>query len=592
MDEAGAWDRGRLPWGVWYKRGVSNDFSRWAPPEADSTPAPEAEPTTQSTAEQPADRAVSSGTSPVSDRFAPTIGQSEGTATGQSGVASSLKPVLGSLVTGATRTTATPRSSASPHEASSPASAPRKGLRPPRTRTNPERIAGHQAYIRLQRKKAALIVAAILAVIALLFALPRFITAIPQPTAKPVASQGYKGSATNTNVLSSDWAAGVSVAWTLPEPRTGIDNPSETTLFADGTTLYMVSRDHHSYSISLAAIDVSSSEPAVLWTSNDGSMQIPYSGTDFSIVSVGEWLAIENVLISKSTGIQTQAPWEDGHPITMVDDILVTCSGMETCAGWKQESGSWTQQWQSITGKQSRNSSLSRWDGPRTIGTGEEASALVPVDDYRNPQIVNVHTGVVTTFGQEGRLANARSYSYDALYPAADGLIVRKNATLLEKFDMSGNSLGTFGRSLKYIIPAEDGRMPTLSEWDAFFDSGRTPWTTGMLEATGDRCQTLTVQTSGGVAKYSAEGLVGVSSSTRPPCSFSPTHARASADGTAAFILNIGYKEQTVYFFDMANNKVYTSTELTAAQNLTWVYDDLLVGVTDEGLIAFTPTSS
>lgn len=571
---------------------MSNDFSRWAPPNSDSTPTPNDEPKTRSTAEQPAEHAASTGASPVSDRFAPTIGQSEGTATGQSGVASSLKPVLGSLVTGATRTTATPRSSASPHEASSPSSAPRKGLRPPRTRTNPERIAGHQAYIRLQRKKAALIVAAILAVIALLFALPRFITAIPQPTAKPVASQGYKGSATNTNVLSSDWAAGVSVAWTLPEPRTGIDNPSETTLFADGTTLYMVSRDHHSYSISLAAIDVSSSEPAVLWTSNDGSMQIPYSGTDFSIVSVGEWLAIENVLISKSTGIQTQAPWEDGHPITMVDDILVTCSGMETCAGWKQESGSWTQQWQSITGKQSRNSSLSRWDGPRTIGTGEEASALVPVDDYRNPQIVNVHTGVVTTFGQEGRLANARSYSYDALYPAADGLIVRKNATLLEKFDMSGNSLGTFGRSLKYIIPAEDGRMPTLSEWDAFFDSGRTPWTTGMLEATGDRCQTLTVQTSGGVAKYSAEGLVGVSSSTRPPCSFSPTHARASADGTAAFILNIGYKEQTVYFFDMANNKAHTSTELRAARNHTWVYDDLLVGLTDEGLIAFTPTSS
>ena len=520
------------------------------------------------------------------------MGQSEGTATGQSGVASSLKPVLGSLVTGATRTTATPRLSASRHEASSPSSAPRKGLRPPRTRTNPERIAGHQAYIRLQRKKAALIVAAILAVIALLFALPRFITAIPQPTAKPVASQGYKGSATNTNVLSSDWAAGVSVAWTLPEPRTGIDNPSETTLFADGTTLYMVSRDHHSYSISLAAIDVSSSEPAVLWTSNDGSMQIPYSGTDFSIVSVGEWLAIENVLISKSTGIQTQAPWEDGHPITMVDDILVTCSGMETCAGWKQESGSWTQQWQSITGKQSRNSSLSRWDGPRTIGTGEEASALVPVDDYRNPQIVNVHTGVVTTFGQEGRLANARSYSYDALYPAADGLIVRKNATLLEKFDMSGNSLGTFGRSLKYIIPAEDGRMPTLSDLEAFFTSGKTPWTTGMMEASGDKCEVLTLHTTAGAATYSAEGMKGIADSYGSFCQFAPTHARASADGTAAFVQKIGYKEQTVYFFDMANNKAYTSTDLTAAQNLTWVYDDLLVGLTDEGLIAFTPTSS
>ena len=572
MDEAGAQDRGKLPRGVWYKRGVSNDSSRWAPPEADSTPAHEAEPTTQSTAEQ-----------------------SQGSAAGDLGVASSLKPVLGSLVTGATRTTATPRSSASRGEASSPASTPRKALRPTHTRTNPERIALHQAYIRLQKKKAALIIAASLAVIALVLALPRLMASVPSfrsVTRGPIAVQGYQGLATNTNVLSSDWAAGVSVAWTVPEPRTGIDKPFETTLFADNTTLYMVSRDHNSYSISLAAIDVSASEPTVLWTSNDGSMRIPYSGTDLSIVSVGEWLAVENILISKSTGIQTQAPWEDGHPIAMVDDILVTCSGMETCAGWKQEAGSWTQQWQSITGKQSRNSSLSRWDGPRTIGTGDEASALVPVDDYRNPQIVNVHTGVVTTLGQEGRLANARSYSYDALYPASDGLIVRKNATLLEKFDMSGNSLGTFGPRLKYIIPAEDGGMPTLSEWDAFFDSGRTPWTTGMLEATGDRCQTLTVHTTGGVTKYSAEGLVGVSSSTRPPCSFSPTHARASADGTAAFIQNIGYKEQAVYFFDMANNKAYTSTELTSAQNLTWVYDDLLVGLTDEGLIAFTPTSS
>lgn len=572
---------------------MSNDFSRWAPPDANSAPAPGSEPTTQSADEQPADRAASSGASPVSDRFAPTIGQSEGTATGQSGVASSLKPVLGSLVTSTKRAT-TPRSSASRHEASSPSSAPRKGLRPPRTRTNPERIAGHQAYIRLQRKKAALIVAAILAVIALLFALPRFITAIPQPTAKPVASQGYKGSATNTNVLSSDWAAGVSVAWVLADPRSdmGQEHRTQTRLFADGTTIYMASLSDTNRSFSIAAIDVSSSTRSVLWTSSDASVRLTPNTSNFSIVSAGQWLIVGNILVSKSTGIQAEGPWEDDQPMAMVDDILVTCSGMETCAGWKQESGSWTQQWQSITGKQSRNSSLSRWDGPRTIGTGEEASALVPVDDYRNPQIVNVHTGVVTTFGQEGRLANARSYSYDALYPAADGLIVRKNATLLEKFDMSGNSLGTFGRSLKYIIPAEDGRMPTLSEWDAFFDSGRTPWTTGMLEATGDRCQTLTVQTSGGVAKYSAEGLVGVSSSARPPCSFSPTHARASADGTAAFVQKIGYKEQTVYFFDMANNKAYTSTDLTAAQNLTWVYDDLLVGLTDEGLIAFTPTSS
>ena len=568
---------------------MSNDFSRWAPPEADPTPAPGSEPKTQSTAEQPADRAVSTGASPVSDRFAPTIGQSEGTATGQSGIASSLKPVLGSLVTGTTRTTATPRSSASPHKASSPASAPRKGLRPPRTRTNPERIAHHQAHIRLRKKKAGLIITAGLAVIALLFALPRFIAAIPQPAATPVASQGYKGSATNTNILSSEWAAGVSVAWTVPEPRSGIEKSSETTLFVDGTTLYMVSRGDKSRSISIAAIDVSSSEPTVLWTSNDESMRLAYSGSDFSIVSAWQWIAVENILISKSTGIQTKAPWEDDHPVAMVDDILVTCSGHETCSGWTYSSGSWERLWQSITGIQSRTASVAKWGGTRVIGTGEEASVLVPVDNDRNPQIVNAHTGVVSTLGKEGRLDD---YNHPVLYPASDGILVDKDSKTFEKFDTSGKSLGTVKRHLMHIIPAEDGRMPTVSEWEAFYDSGRTPWTTGMLEATGDRCQTLTVHTTGGVTKYSAEGLVGVSSSTRTPCSFSPTHARASADGTAAFIQNIGYKEHTVYFFDMANNKAHTSAPLRAAQNLTWVFDDLLVGLTDEGLIAFTPTSS
>ena len=546
---------------------MSNDFSRWAPPEADPTPAPGSEPKTQSTAEQ-----------------------STGRAAGDSGVASSLKPVLGSLVTGATRTTATPRSSASPREASSPASAPRKGLRPPRRKRDPQRLAHKALYRRLLNKKV--ITGAALAVIVLVLALPKLMTNAPSfssISSGPIAAQGYKGSATNTNVLSSDWAAGVSTAWVLADPRSGIEKSSETTLFVDDTTLYMVSRGDKSRSVSIAAIDVSSSEPTVLWTSNDESMRLAYSGSDFSIVSAWQWIAVENILISKSTGIQTKAPWEDDHPVAMVDDILVTCSGHETCSGWTYSSGSWARLWQSITGIQSRTASVAKWDGTRVIGTGEEASVLVPVDNDRNPQIVNAHTGVVSTLGKEGRLDD---YNHPVLYPASDGILVDKDSKTFEKFDTSGKSLGTVKRHLMHIIPAEDGRMPTVSEWEAFYDSGRTPWTTAMLEATGDGCESLTVRTTGGIAKYSADGMVGISASTRPPCTFSPEHARASADGTAAFIQKNGYKSQVIYFFDMANNKAHTSAKLSAAQNLTWVFDDLLVGLTDEGLIAFTPTSS
>lgn len=546
---------------------MSNDFSRWAPPGTESTPTPGVEPKTQSTAEQ-----------------------SQGSAAGNSGVASSLKPVLGSLVTGATRTTATPRSSASRDKASSPASAPQKGLRPPRRERDPQRLARNAMYERLLNKKV--IIGAVLAVVVLVLAVPRLMAYAPSfssVTRGPIAVQGYKGSATNTNVLSSDWAAGVSAAWVLADPRSGIEKSSETTLFVDGTTLYMVSRGDKSRSVSIAAIDVSSSEPTVLWTSNDESMRLAYSGSDFSIVSSWQWIAVENILISKSTGIQTKAPWEDDHPVAMVDDVLVTCSGHETCSGWTYSSGSWERLWQSITGIQSRNASVAKWEGTRAIGTGEEASALVPVDNDRNPQIINAHTGVVSTLGKEGRLDD---YNHPVLYPASDGILVDKDSKTFEKFDTSGKSLGTVKRRLMHIIPAEDGRMPTVSEWEAFYDSGRTPWTTGMLEATGDGCESLTVHTTGGIAKYSADGMAGISMSTRPPCTFSPTHARASTDGTAAFIQKNGYKSQTIYFFDMANNKAYTSTELTAAQNLTWVFDDLLVGVTDQGLIAFTPTSS
>ena len=42
----------------------------------------------------------------------------------------------------------------------------------------------------------------------------------------------------------------------------------------------------------------------------------------------------------------------------------------------------------------------------------------------------------------------------------------------------------------------------------------------------------------------------------------------------------------------MADNVTNRSEQLDEATNLTWVYDDLLVGVTKDNLVAFTPASS
>ncbi len=319
-------------------------------------------------------------------------------------------------------------------------------------------------------------------------------------------------------------------------------------------------------------------------------MRVTPQAPNVNIVSAGQWLVVGNILVSKSTGIQAEGPWEDDQPMALVDDVLVTCSGYETCSGWTYSSGSWERLWQAITGRQADHSKARQLAVPPTIGSGEDASVIVPVDDYRNLQIVNARTGVVTTLGAEGRFKQPSNLI--SLYPTADGLIVEKKTNMLEKYDATGTFISAFDRNTKNKVYTDDGDVPTLSDLEAFFTSGKTPWTTGMMEASGDRCEVLTLQSTAGARTYSAEGMKGVADSFGSFCQFAPTHARASADGTAAFVQKTGYKEQAVYFFDMVNNKAYTSTELTAAQNLTWVFDDLLVGVTDEGLIAFTPTSS
>lgn len=458
---------------------------------------------------------------------------------------------------------------------------------------DPQRLARNALYERLLNKKV--IIGAVLAVVVLVLALPRLMASAPSfssVTRRPIAVQGYEGSATNTNVLSSDWAAGVSPAWVLTDPRSdvGQEHRTRTQLFVDGTTLYMESLADTNRSFSIAAIDVSSSTPSVLWTSSDASVRMTPDTSNVSIVSAGQWLVVGNILVSKSTGIQAEGPWEDDQPMALVDDVLVTCSGYETCSGWTYSSGSWERLWQAITGRQADHSKARQLAVPPTIGSGEDASVIVPVDDYRNLQIVNARTGVVTTLGAEGRFKQPSSLI--SLYPTADGLIVEKKTNMLEKYDATGTLISVFDRTTRNKVYTDDGAVPTLSDLEAFFTSGKTPWTTGMMEASGDRCEVLTLQSTAGARTYSAEGMKGIADSYGSFCQFAPTHARASADGTAAFVQKTGYKEQAVYFFDMANNKAYTSTELTAAQNLTWVFDDLLVGVTDEGLIAFTPTSS
>ena len=74
--------------------------------------------------------------------------------------------------------------------------------------------------------------------------------------------------------------------------------------------------------------------------------------------------------------------------------------------------------------------------------------------------------------------------------------------------------------------------------------------------------------------------------------SFEASDVRATSDGSAVYLRVTKERGPQSFFVDMNGEVVYTSHELNQATNLTWAFDDLLIGVTDEQIVAFTPKVS
>ncbi len=70
-----------------------------------------------------------------------------------------------------------------------------------------------------------------------------------------------------------------------------------------------------------------------------------------------------------------------------------------------------------------------------------------------------------------------------------------------------------------------------------------------------------------------------------------PTYSRMSADASALFVKGRGESRTTVHFFDITNSTTYESEELNDSRTLAWVFDDLLIGVTGDSVVAFTPAT-
>ena len=413
----------------------------------------------------------------------------------------------------------------------------------------------------------------------------------------PTRSPGYRGSATNTHSISPQWASGVATAWTL-------ELPSEMTqfgpqMFAEGQVLYIAGNDmiesQRGSAVRTQAYDLSGEEPTLLWDTvgpTENSAIMTYTP---AFVSSETQLFFHDVVIDKATGEQTQAPWGDDFPLAQADGIVVTCSTTSSCRGWMQTSGEWTNLWTTTTNPQTSyglsNQGLGYAPaGTTRSGTGELASVLVPSSHQETPQIINIHTGK-TTYLPSPDQSGLGQY----VEVATDGFVVidvSKKQGLLT--DSAGAHQSTFSIDEYLRLPAvsRDGSNPSTADITTFMTTKTANWATGTVGLVGkDDCSIqVTLTSDGSTHKTPVPGVL--SQHITSSCYFSPDEVRVSADASVLYTDTFTYQDKNRYFIDTVNGHTYTSNELNMPQQTMWVFDDMIIGLTDSGLTAFVPASS
>ena len=415
---------------------------------------------------------------------------------------------------------------------------------------------------------------------------PPHITGSEQETNPDVT--GYRGSATNTNELSSAWASGVSTAWILPTS----DSLLPAQLITEGSTLYVLAYGSGSQAVAtVSAYDVSGSEPVAQWTTTGPQLSRIRAEAFPSSVSTPNEILLSDIIIDRSTGAQTQAPWGSDLPMGVAGGVLVTCDTFSSCSGWSHDSGAWRTLWSTQTSPQRRaglaHSGLTR---PTTavVGSGAGAAVVVPVDEaHYAPQVINPATGAVTTLGEA---PSAAGPSVSRITLARDGVLVASKSETVA-YNTGGAVVGTVRAGWELDrLPTSDREVPSVADLSSFLTQGSAPWTTGTVERpypNDDYSYTMVaVSTSGESYRIKP----GESFPEMPE--YNTWHAaqvRASAEGNALYIQGVPSAQRRAFFFNMSRDMTYVLPRLDDATNVVWVFDDLLVGTSNGAVVAFTP---
>lgn len=409
----------------------------------------------------------------------------------------------------------------------------------------------------------------------------------PEQTAQPDAI-GYHGQATNTGELSSSWASGIATAWTLPASDALL--PAQ--LIAEGSTLYALSYGSGADAVvTVSAYDVSGAEPVAQW-STTGPLPSRIRAEAFpSSVSTQDEILLSDIIVDRSTGSQTQAPWGSDLPMGVADGVLVTCDTFSSCSGWSHDSGEWTTLWTTPTSPQRRaglaHSGLTK---PTTavIGSGAGAAVVVPVDEaHFAPQVINPTTGALTTLGEA---PSGLCPSSSRVTLAGDGLLVAGEKETIA-YNTAGQVVGTFNAGWELDkFPTTDRELPSVAFLGAFLTQGNAQWTSGALERVYSKdangyILSLTLSNGKNLTLNPGESF----SETRGGEGWSVAQVRASSDGKALYIQGYSGSPTDSFFFNAEDPMTYVSPVMNEATNFVWVYDDLLIGARSGAIVAFTP---
>ena len=413
----------------------------------------------------------------------------------------------------------------------------------------------------------------------------------------PPRLPGYRGSATNTHSMSPQWASGVATAWTLELPAEMTQFGPQ--MFAEGQILYIAGyatiEGQNGSAIRTLAYDLSGKEPTLLWETVGPTESSAIKTYSPAFVSGENQLFFHDLVIDKATGEQTQAPWGREFPIAQADGIVVTCSTTSSCSGWTHTSGEWTNLWTTPTNPQVGYGFATQGlgyapKGAVLAGTGTHASVLVPSSYQESPQIINIHTGEATTLPEPGTPGTGHYVEV-----GSDGFIVldigKKQGMA---FDSEGTLQSTFTAKGQVDLPAvsRDGTYPSTADLTTFMTYQRANWSTGTVDLVGEKDCSIEITLTSDGSTHTTPVPGALSPFMTSSCLFEPKEVRVSADASVLYADTFTYQDKSRFFIDTVNGSIYTSPELNAPEQIMWVFDDMIIGMTESGLKAFVPASS